>query len=340
MILIFFAISITVLLGFAGFATDTGMIWVSRSRLQHSVDAAALAAAHELPASDVASRTAAKEVACDFATVENAVPGMFGKTETCTNSKAEVTFLGGGNAIRVTAFRTVQPVFGQALGFQPVEVYARATAQIGSVGSACLFPFFLQTNETENPFTRATIIRGSTIDVGSGTDAIVEAMQIDACADETDLDGQVSLADPVDLQPGASAARLQGWNDRFQNVEDSACPYGDVNAHYRVVNAAGEYELLSTLTPTNCPRLIIMPVLPSPPGGGEYKGNEDNIPIQGFAAFWVEDYCKLSKCPDPDGGEDLLKGDVWGYFVPLSVSSDTYTTYNPAFGTKVVVMTD
>lgn len=59
--IIFLAISIAVLLGFAALAVDVGLMTYHKSKLQNAVDAAALAAAHEIPESTTLGESVAKE---------------------------------------------------------------------------------------------------------------------------------------------------------------------------------------------------------------------------------------------------------------------------------------
>jgi hypothetical protein len=216
-------------------------------------------------------------------------------------------------------------------------VGARAKVKIGSPAAGCVFPFFLQLKEITTPWTLTSLTRGTMIDFGSGANAIKDGMQVGNCSKPGTVSGG-----GIDLKPGASAQIESGWHDRLQNVASSSCAQGDVVANYRVQVATGQYQLLPTLTPTNCPRLVILSVLPNATtADGKYTGNEKNLSLLGFAAFWIRDYCEKPTCTfSYDGGVTITKGNVWGYFVPLSVPATTYTTYNSSFGTKVVVMTE
>jgi hypothetical protein len=335
MSLVFFAIAITVLLGCAGYATDTGMIWVTRSRLQNSVDAAVLAAAQELPATDAASTTGARSVACDFATVRNAVPGMFGTTGSCGGG-ADVTFSEGGNAIEVTAFRTVQPIFGQIIGFQPVQVWARAKARIGSLAGTCVFPFFLTQNQVDsslnffNPikFTDANTA-GAAIDVGSGASAVRAAMTARTCDDSA----KIAIGQTVSTKPGALDQFKDGWDQIATAASTSACPSKHVTS-YVTQDAGGRYELSPTVTFATCPRLVIVPVLEN----GNYSGGNKSGKVVGFVPFYFALKCNSSTCNDPDVGT-MTKSDFWGYYVRLDLSSLKYTTYSGS-GTQIVSLAE
>lgn len=339
----FFAIAITVLLGFAGYATDTGMIWVTRARLQNSVDAGVLAAAQELPDS-----SGAGVVACEFATVKNAVRGMTGKTGSCSG-KADVTFEDANTKIKVIAFRTVDPIFGRILAFPSVSVSAQATAKIGSLGSACIFPFFIAMPEVTGkaPFVDPVIFTddsattaGGAMRVnngsnGTGADAVKAAVVTDdQCTDSIvrEVNGTVPSGKPGDLNqfvgpPGTAEI------DPLAQQAASSCP-GDFTS-YRTEVSPGQYAWTPGFVPADCPRIVLMPVAQN-----RSYGSSDTITIDGFVPFYIARVCAPSSgssCTDPVIGA-MDKGDFWGYIVRLDLTSDTYTTYDPKFGTKVVAL--
>jgi hypothetical protein len=330
----FFAVAMTVLIGFTGLAADTGMIWITRARLQNSADAAVLAAAQELPATDATTKAGATNVACNFATVKNAVPGMFGKIGDDGCGNADVTF--PTNAIRVKAYRTVQPVFGQVVGFGPVEVWAQATARIGSLAGTCVFPFFVTANSVTNPsffapitFTNANTA-GAAIDVGSGAHDVRDAMTRRTCSDAA----TVSVGATVNTKPGALDQFKDGWDQITANAATSACPDKHVTT-YLTQDAAGRYELSPTITFATCPRLVIIPVLEN----GDYKGGNKSGHVIGFIPFYFALKCNSNTCDDPDVGA-LTKNDFWGYFVRLDLGGLKYTDYQSKFGTQIVSLAD
>ncbi len=113
--LVMVGLMMMVLIGFAALATDTGFIWMNRRSLQNSVDAAALAGVQHLP-NDTGTATAK---GCEYATIKNAVSGMVGKLGTCS-SKADIqikqTYV-ANDTIVATAYKTINPIFGIAVGF-------------------------------------------------------------------------------------------------------------------------------------------------------------------------------------------------------------------------------
>lgn len=330
------AICLTVLIGFAGLSTDTGMIWITRAQLQNSVDAAALAAAQELPASDPASTTGATGVACEYATVKNAVPGMFGKITTCSD-EADVTFSEGGSAVEVKAYRSVQPIFGQILGFPSVEVSAQATARIGSLAGACVFPFFVTKSQiTDNPafFAPAKFTNdndaGGAIDVGGGADGVRDAMAPSACSAVPPKSFAGAVGDLVDTKNGALDQFKFGWDDITAAAAASACPNKHLST-YLTEPEPGQYELSPMITLSSCPRLVIIPVLEN----GDYSSGNASGEIVGFIPFYFALKCNSSTCADPDVGA-LTRNDFWGYYVRLDLTSLSYSEYDPDYGTKIV----
>jgi hypothetical protein len=326
------ALAMTMLLGFVGYATDTGMIWVTRTQLQHSVDAAALAAAQELPSS-----TAAQTVACEYIEL-NAVTGMTG---TECGAKADVTSP-TAHEVKVTTSRTVAPIFGQLIGMTAVEVVASATARIGSLGSTCVFPLFLTTDQVTNSpefFVPVKFAPANTaIDVDNGSQAVREAMEDLEC-DEDGGDATsftAGVGSSVDIKPGSATQFEGGWEAIADQATSagSSCPNQDVST-YVTTDAAGEPQLDPTLTTENCPRLILVPVLPP----GNYGGNSSGV-IEGFIAFYFAEVCSNNQgCPMPNGGT-VLNHQAWGYFVQIDVTSATFTDYDPESGTKIVSLAE
>lgn len=118
--LILIALLFAVLCGIAAFVIDIGRVDLKKSQLQNAADAAALAAAHDLP-----SRTAAAGTAVTYAE-ENGVEA----------SEITVTspYNGDSTKIEVVCKRTVNYTFARALGFTSKSVSARAVAQKASAG--------------------------------------------------------------------------------------------------------------------------------------------------------------------------------------------------------------
>lgn len=134
-VLIFVAISMAVLVGFAGLALDIGMSVYKKSRLQNAADSAALAAAQELPD----STSMAESIAADY--MQANIPGID------TNSY-EVTFSESDRKVRVDARMDVDYLFAKVIGFQKGEVVVSAAAiKAPAASSKTIRPFGVDANE-------------------------------------------------------------------------------------------------------------------------------------------------------------------------------------------------
>ena len=354
--LIMVSVMMMVLIGFVALATDTGMIWMNRRSLQNAADAAALAGVQQLPE----DATTATGVACDYATVKNAVPSMTGKIGTCA-SEADVQISQTyypNDTIKVTAYKEINPVFGIALGFGSIEIGASATAMVGSIAASCPFPIF-QTPEMlpgggpdslEFYTLTAMHLSGSdsekgnflTVDVGSGASAVLDAMVNGGC--DTPIGPEAST------EPGGKIGKVvDGFEWRIfcasgEGVQPqqtpscpagpSACPSPDISV-YLVQGADGLYALAPGISRANCTRMVVIPIFPGP--FDAYQGKE-TVSIVGFAVYYIAGVCSAATCDHPTLGE-LKKGDSWGYYVRMAGQADEYTGYD-GYGTKVPALVD
>ncbi|MFQ5775383.1 MAG: TadG family pilus assembly protein [Kiloniellaceae bacterium] len=144
---ILFAVSLTMIAGFAALVVDSSYFYVMQNRLQVAADAAAIAAIGLLPNQD-AARTAALDYAAknlpgaDNGNVMTAGDVVFGNWDDATRS-----FTPGGvpvNAVQTTARRTqaggnaVPTFFGVVLGYQQVDIATSAVALQFSLDEFCM----------------------------------------------------------------------------------------------------------------------------------------------------------------------------------------------------------
>jgi Flp pilus assembly protein TadG len=351
--LVMVGLMMMVLIGFAALATDTGFIWMNRRSLQNSVDAAALAGVQHLPN----ETTDAIAKGCEYATVKNAVSGMVGKLGTCsskTDIEIKQTYV-ANDTIVATAYKTINPIFGLAVGFASVEINATATAIVGSLGSSCPFPIF-QTPEmlpgggpTSMSFYTLTAmhVAGSdnqqgnflTVDVGNGANAVLDAMVNGGCG--------TPIGPTAGTEPGGKIGKVVDgfqWRINCANggappggtpacpAGPSACPSSDISP-YLIATPGGQIELSPSVTRQNCTRLVLIPIFPGP--FTNYNG-KTTVTIQGFAIYYIAGVCGSATCTHPTLGA-LKKGDSWGYYVRMATQADQYTAYN-GFGTKVFAL--
>ena len=361
--LVMVGLMMMVLIGFAALATDTGFIWMNRRSLQNSVDAAALAGVQHLP-NDTADAVAK---GCEYATVKNAVSGMVGKLGTCsskTDIEIKQTYV-ANDTIVATAYKTINPIFGIAVGFASVEINATATAVVGSLGSSCPFPIF-QTPErlpggspTNLQFYTLTSMKLSAnsdtnngsnanyllVDVGGGANGVRNAMWNSGCstpissatADTKTGNNLGPVIDGFDWRLYCASGAGTKPNNSPACPGPTSCPSPDISNYLVVIG--GQYELSSSVTRENCTRLVLVPIFPGPFPGPLYESGKATVTIQGFAIFYIAGQCTAngpSGCSHPTLGT-LRKGDAWGYYVRMATLADQYTSYN-GLGTKVFAL--
>lgn len=150
-VLVFVALAIFVLLGFAALAIDLGYMWSVRHELQRSADAGALAGASAfrqygkdstditLNADDTITRNVAEARALDYATRDNVT------TSRLTTPEVSVSFPTTPNLmrVRVDVQRTVPTFFARVLGRdnQAITAFAIAEAFPVSQKVKCVVPW-------------------------------------------------------------------------------------------------------------------------------------------------------------------------------------------------------
>jgi len=348
------AIAFAVMMGFVAITVDAGSIWMNRRVLQNSVDAAALAAAQELPG----SASGARSVGCSYATDKNDVTGMYGKTGSCAGL-ADVVI---GNSsisndmVTVTAYKNIAPVFGGLIGMQPKEISATAQAVVGSASESCPFPVFV-TEDILPPGSYPDKVafnglvkidfKGDAMDVGSGANGVEQGMYGDNC------NADLSIGASVDNKPGEmTGPLLRGFEWRIYCAggnatkpnNSPACPSGmpgastcpSANMLSYLVTVNGVSQLPGSINRVTCPRLVIVPVLDGT--AADYDRGKSSGHILGFAYFYIGGVCTSVNCNNTPVGS-LEKGDSWGYYVKAAFVSDLYTGYD-GYGTRVVALSN
>ncbi|MGE5485127.1 MAG: pilus assembly protein TadG-related protein [Ignavibacteriales bacterium] len=119
-VLILAALATTAVMGFAAISIDAGRLYAVRQRLVDVCDAAALAAAQELP-DDPAT---AEQVAREFLERNGVDPAL-----------ATITVSHGGSRLGVTIARPTATTFAGALDVDSVQVGAASMVEVGSTGA-------------------------------------------------------------------------------------------------------------------------------------------------------------------------------------------------------------
>lgn len=113
-VVVIVALAFSVLLGFAALAIDIGVLTLEQNRLARTMDAAALAAAQELP-----DTSRATTVARDYASRNGLDPAA-----------VNISFTNDSKQITVNSKKSVQLYFARVLGLNTSDVAGRASAKI------------------------------------------------------------------------------------------------------------------------------------------------------------------------------------------------------------------
>ena len=130
---VYMALLLTSLMGLAGTGVDYGLIVVESSRLQHSIDAAALAGARALVTSNGSTQTArnteAQTASTNFLALHGYTNGVNGATFQFTPSASD----GGtyNDTMRINATVVLPTRFWRVLGIQTTTLNQAATAAAG-----------------------------------------------------------------------------------------------------------------------------------------------------------------------------------------------------------------
>jgi Flp pilus assembly protein TadG len=130
-VLVLMALLMVILVGFTAFAVDVGHAYLVQRQLQAGVDAAALAAAQEIP--DAAAVIAAGSAYGPSTGARNATTTVDGavtsiQTKCLTSAPGCSSRFGSFNAVQVTATAAVPTYFARVFGIDAINVDATATA--------------------------------------------------------------------------------------------------------------------------------------------------------------------------------------------------------------------
>lgn len=282
------------LLAIVGLAADTGFVWMQRRNLQNAADAAALAAAQELPGPDAAAEAKAVEFA------EKNVTDLASTTVTFPDRMAD----GRATAVKVVVHKNSASLFGVGLGFGEKDISAKATARIASFNVIkCVVPLAIQdstytlatTPPIPDPPPLVTLRLNVQESAGGSNTGWLVVPGSDNLGDGIRMAGSCGLnPEDVKLDEGnkVGLANLQGFVPRLQAAKLAGCyTWEDAIAE------SGNYwkckpENTVQTDGTQASAVILVPVLegdivkqnPPPPyviasaPGGQYK----------LAYFWID----------------------------------------------------
>jgi Flp pilus assembly protein TadG len=162
--LVLFVLGLAVFCGLVGLAIDVGQIVATRTDLQKTADAAALAAAQDLPITTLAKITADTYVSDNGGSSTSA-------TVTFTQTYA------ANDTVTVEAKRHVSYSFMRALGLSGTDVTAKATVRVGNyVGGTGVLPWgFIASNDPTS-----TLLQNSCF-IGFGEDGLPDFQTNQSC---------------------------------------------------------------------------------------------------------------------------------------------------------------
>jgi Flp pilus assembly protein TadG len=154
--LLFVAVGMAVILGFAGLVVDVGQLRYMQSRLQAAADAAAVSGALEIAYCGGTSNCSAMQIAAQKAVAENGLPGSTLVTQCASAPGIGLTLIlnngpcaagstandpnyGNANYVEAVVSRPQSTYFIRLLGIPSTALTARAEATVGN------FPFCVDT---------------------------------------------------------------------------------------------------------------------------------------------------------------------------------------------------
>lgn len=230
-----------VFLGLVGMAVDVGQLVVARTDLQKAADAAAFAAAQDLPNAGMAQGSATGYV--DL----NSIPAT---TAVVTVSSTH----GANDTVTVRAERHVTYAFLRFIGLEGADVGAEATVRVGTfVGGSGLLPWaFIASNESNSSLLQNPCYTGQSNGIpqfkqnvscqikygaGSSSGGDFGALALGGSGSSTYRDniqngstGAYRIGQQVPAETGnMSGPTNQGADDRFAQAPPASCPTNDIN---------------------------------------------------------------------------------------------------------------
>ena len=288
--LVLFAGGLAVFCGFVGMSIDIGHVWATRTDLQKSADAAAMAGSQDLPTTSTALSVANSYVASN-STGGTTAAVVFSQTYAANDT------------IQVTTTRHVDYTFLRAVGLTGTDVTATAKVRVGNyVGGAGIVPWgFIASNTNnstllQNPCyvgkdaaglptfkqnTQCTLKYGAGSNSGGDFGALslggsgASTYRNNIANGSTDV---FKVGDQVPSETGNMVGPTsQGVGDRFSNPAPAGCP-GNARSDVLVTNADLSVSIRSGCEAS--PRIIIIPVV-------DKIQNPQKSTILGFAYMYL-----------------------------------------------------
>jgi Flp pilus assembly protein TadG len=254
-VLVLVALSMVVLCGFTALVTDVGSLFLEKSQLQKSVDAAALAGAQKLPESQNDA-------------VDQAIAVAAKNNVTITDSDVKT----GTDTIQISKKVTKDLTFARVLGFNTADVSAAAKVQVGGAltQKVGVIPIGIEQRDFQKGavyslnFTNGNSYTGNfgflAID-GKGGNVLGDSI-------ENGVQSPVTVPSTVLTKPGLT------WGP----VRDGIQARIDADAHTPNCNS---YDTATA----QCRRVVYVPIVES----YSFANGRSDVNIIGIAAFWLKE---------------------------------------------------
>lgn len=269
--LVLFAAGLAAFCGFVGMSIDVGHVMATRTDLQKSADAAAMAGSQDLPSTSTALPVANSYVSSNSTGGTTAASVVFSQTYAANDT------------IQVTTTRYVNYTFLKAIGMSGMSVNAKAKVRVGDyVGGAGLVPWgFIASNNNNSTLLQNPCYLGQvngvptfkqnqpcTIKQGAGSNAGGDfgALSLGGSGASTYRNniangstGVYKKGDQVPSETGNMVGPTsQGVGDRFSRPAPAGCP-GNARSDVLITNGDGSVTIRPGCEAS--PRVVIIPVV-------------------------------------------------------------------------------
>jgi Flp pilus assembly protein TadG len=333
-VIVLMALGMVAFCGMVGMAVDVGQLVAMKTRLQRTADAAALAAAVDLP---------------DTSKATSAAMNYVGLNQSGTTAALQFLQTNGPNdTLKVTVKRDVSFTFLRLLGFDKQEVSASAKVRVsGYNGGKGLVPWgLIASNNSNSKLLQNSCYLGNdasgqpkfkqnttcTLKYGAGTNSGGDfgAVVLDGSGGSNyrnDVASGSNLwfkkGDKIDAQTGNMVGPTgQGISDRFAQPAPSGCS-GNSASDVLKTNSDGSVTVKPGCEAS--PRIIVIPVV-------DQINNPQKSTILGFAFFYLSGQSSSSS----GGGQAQVSGQFVKFVTELPNSYYTGTTGNNSTAAKLV----
>lgn len=324
------ALLIVAIVTMLGFVLDTGRAYIDHTRLQKSVDSAALAAVQEFPSK---SKTSAEiEASKAFeANLNRTVTNNDANEITMRQTSVQYNAMKGNaydqenyDRMLVTARSEIKNVFGGILGFNKFPLVAQAGAKTGPIGALSeWYPLGITIDQIEF-YQHYRISNDNHKDVNNPVEfvPIEKGMLKENVANG--IKSRLKVGDIVKRDTEDIKNVCDGINQRFQiKIGTQGCfDVSETKPDTPGANHIGKGEVKQWSYGED-PRLVYLPVVQ------KKSGSNDEYQVVGFTLFYIE-YAHY----DPNAyGADVHITELVGYFVKTIIEGPINGN-SPNFGVQ------